>query len=182
MSYEPQLHIVLHEPEIPQNTGNIGRTCLALRAKLWLVKPLGFRGRWHTALADRLIGSALIAGRTDPESGFRVDQKSLRRAGLDYWQHLNWQVVEDWASLQAELPDREPWLFTKTASGLYTEAHFQDVEVLVFGSETRGLPQELLAAHPTRQLRIPIYEPVRSLNLSAAVAVAAFETVRQIRG
>lgn len=154
MSYEPQLHIVLHEPEIPQNTGNIGRTCLALRAKLWLVKPLGFR----------------------------VDQKSLRRAGLDYWQHLNWQVVEDWASLQAELPDREPWLFTKTASGLYTEAHFQDVEVLVFGSETRGLPQELLAAHPTRQLRIPIYEPVRSLNLSAAVAVAAFETVRQIRG
>ena len=154
MSYEPQLHIVLHEPEIPQNTGNIGRTCLALRAKLWLVKPLGFR----------------------------VDQKSLRRAGLDYWQHLNWQVVEDWASLQAELPDREPWLFTKTASGLYTEAHFQDVEVLVFGRETRGLPQELLAAHPTRQLRIPIYEPVRSLNLSAAVAVAAFETVRQIRG
>ena len=154
MSYEPQLHIVLHEPEIPQNTGNIGRTCLALRAKLWLVKPLGFR----------------------------VDQKSLRRAGLDYWQHLNWQVVEDWASLQAELPDREPWLFTKTASGLYTEAHFQDVEVLVFGSETRGLPQELLAAHPTRQLRIPIYEPVRSLNLSAAVAVAAFETARQIRG
>ena len=154
MSYEPQLHIVLHEPELPQNTGNIGRSCLALRAKLWLVKPLGFR----------------------------VDQKSLRRAGLDYWQHLNWQVVEDWASLQAELPDREPWLFTKTASGLYTEAHFQDVEVLVFGSETRGLPQELLAAHPTRQLRIPIYEPVRSLNLSAAVAVAAFETVRQIRG
>lgn len=152
MTDSPLLHIVLHQPEIPQNTGNVGRTCLAVGAKLWLVRPLGFR----------------------------TDQKSLRRAGLDYWQHLDWTPVDDWTELTRQLADRTHWYFSKTAERLYTDASFGPGDVLVFGSETSGLPPALLAAHPQHSLRIPIRHPVRSLNLACAVAVAAFEAIRQL--
>lgn len=148
----PALHIVLYQPEIPQNAGNIGRTCVALGAKLWLVRPLGFR----------------------------MDERHLRRAGLDYWQHLDWEVVDDWAALRQRLPEREPWLFTKTAERLYTTAAFRTGDVLVFGSETQGLPLSLLEAADDRTLRIPMREAARSLNLACAVAVAAYEARRQI--
>src|SRR5207249_7676543 len=92
----PLLHVVLHTPDIPQNTGNIGRTCVAVGAKLWLVRPLGFR----------------------------LDQKQLRRAGLDYWQHLEWEVVDDWAALSAQLFNCRFWFFSKTATRLYTSVAY----------------------------------------------------------
>jgi tRNA (cytidine/uridine-2'-O-)-methyltransferase len=152
--YEPQLHIVLYQPEIPYNTGSVGRTCVAVGAKLWLIRPLGFR----------------------------LDDYYLRRAGLDYWEHLVWQVVDDWNSLITELPTRRRWLFTKKAQRSYLDATYQPSDVLVFGSESSGLPDALLETHAKEQLRIPIRGAVRSLNLSNAVAVAAYEAQRQWRG
>ena len=146
------LHIVLVQPEIPQNAGNIGRTCVALGAKLWLVRPLGFR----------------------------MDERHLRRAGLDYWQHLEWEAVDDWAALRQRLPEPEPWLFTKTAERLYTTATFRPGDVLVFGSETQGLPPSLLQSAANRCLRIPMRPEARSLNLACSVAIAAYEARRQI--
>ncbi|MEN6407695.1 MAG: tRNA (cytidine(34)-2'-O)-methyltransferase [Thermoguttaceae bacterium] len=145
-------HVVLHQPEIPENAGNIGRTCAALGAKLWLVRPLGFR----------------------------LDDRHLRRAGLDYWQHLDWEAVDDWAALTKCLPGCRPWFFTKRAEKLYTDAVFSADDVLVFGSESQGLPMSLLAADPERCLRIPMRPEARSLNLAVSVGVAAYETLRQI--
>jgi tRNA (cytidine/uridine-2'-O-)-methyltransferase len=145
------LHVVLYQPEIPQNTGNIGRTCVALGAKLWLVRPLGFR----------------------------LSQPQLRRAGLDYWQHLDWEAVDDWDQLCRRLTDRRLWFFSKKAEKVYTDASFQDGDALVFGSETQGLPKSLLEDRE-RSLRIPMRMEARSLNLAASVAVAAYEAVRQI--
>jgi tRNA (cytidine/uridine-2'-O-)-methyltransferase len=144
-------HIVLFEPEIHANAGNVGRTCLALGAKLWLVRPLGFR----------------------------LDDHHLRRAGLDYWERLDWEAVENWDALIGRLPPRSPWLFTKTAGRLYTEVLYQAGDILVFGSESRGLPASLLETSPDRCLRIPMRPEVRSLNLAVTVAVAAFEALRQ---
>jgi tRNA (cytidine/uridine-2'-O-)-methyltransferase len=152
--YEPQLHIVLYQPEIPYNTGSVGRTCVAVGAKLWLVRPLGFR----------------------------LDDYYLRRAGLDYWERLVWQVVDDWDTLTAELPTRRPWLFTKKAERPYLDAVYEPGDVLVFGSESSGLPDAILQGHADRQLRIPTRSDVRSLNLSNAVAVAAYEAQRQWQG
>lgn len=149
--YEPALHIVLHQPEIPYNTGSVGRTCVAVGAKLWLVRPLGFR----------------------------VDDYYLRRAGLDYWEHLVWEVVDDWKSLVARLPPRRPWLFTKSAVRSYLDVSFAQGDVLVFGCESQGLPATLLQEFAEQTLRIPIREEVRSLNLSNSVAVAAYEALRQ---
>lgn len=150
--YEPRLHVVLFQPEIPFNTGSVGRTCVALGAKLWLVRPLGFR----------------------------VDHHHLRRAGLDYWQHLNWQVVDDWQALLSHLPAERFWLFTKFATQDYTEPKYEEGDVFVFGRESAGLPDEIREAMPNRQLRIPTRPEVRSLNLSNAVAVAGYEALRQI--
>jgi len=145
------LHIVLYQPEIPFNTGAVGRTCVALGAKLWLVRPLGFR----------------------------LDDRQLRRAGLDYWQHLDWEVVEDWERLLARLLDRTPWLFSKTARTPYTAARYERGDVLVFGNESQGLPGAILESQPGRCLRIPMRPEARSLNLAVSVAVAAFEARRQ---
>jgi tRNA (cytidine/uridine-2'-O-)-methyltransferase len=152
--YEPQLHIVLYQPEIPYNTGSVGRTCVAVGAKLWLVRPLGFR----------------------------LDDYYLRRAGLDYWEHLAWQVVDDWQALSAQVGARRIWLFTKKAERPHYDAVYQPGDVMVFGSESAGLPDGLLDEYPDAQLRIPTRNAVRSLNLSNAVAVAAYEARRQWRG
>jgi len=147
----PLLHIVLHQPEIHYNTGSAGRTCVAVGAKLWLVRPLGFR----------------------------LDDRHLRRAGLDYWQHLDWEVVDDWDTLAGRLAGHRFWLFSKTARRPYTDADFRPGDVLVFGSESSGLPPSMLAEHAECCLRIPIRPEARSLNLSVSVAVAAFEARRQ---
>ena len=150
--YEPALHVVLHQPEIPYNTGSVGRTCVAVGAKLWLVRPLGFR----------------------------VDDYYLRRAGLDYWEHLAWQVVENWDELLTALPNSRRWLLTKKATRSYLEPKYERGDVFVFGSESQGLPGWMLAAHNSdAQLRIPTRPEVRSLNLSNAVAVVTYEALRQ---
>ncbi len=152
----PLLHVVLVAPEIPPNTGNVARSCVAIGAKLWLVKPLGFD----------------------------VSDKAVRRAGLDYWPHLVWQVVEDWDELAAHLSGPlhagRGWFFTKTASRLYTEASYERGDVLAFGCETRGLPAALIEQNAERTVRIPIRPQVRSLNLSVAAGVAMYEALRQI--
>lgn len=151
--YEPLLHIVLYQPEIPHNTGSVGRTCVAAGAKLWLVRPLGFR----------------------------LDDYYLRRAGLDYWQHLAWQVVDDWDALIENLPQRPAWFFSKTAERSYADARFAAGDIFVFGNESQGLPAPMLAANRERLLRIPIRPQARSLNLSNAAGIAIFEALRQLR-
>jgi tRNA (cytidine/uridine-2'-O-)-methyltransferase len=144
-------HIVLHQPEIAENTGNVGRTCVAVGAKLWLVRPLGFR----------------------------LEDRRLRRAGLDYWQHLDWEAVDDWSALLDRFPGRRLWLFSKHAKRPYTEALFEPGDALVFGGESQGLPPGLLAENFDRSLRIPMAAEARSLNLAVSVAVAVYEAVRQ---
>lgn len=149
--YTPRLHVVLFQPEIPYNTGSVGRTCVAVGAKLWLVRPLGFR----------------------------VDDYYLRRAGLDYWQHLEWQVVDDWEELLRYLPTERHWYFSARADRSYAQAQFAEGDVLVFGPESKGLPPLLWVDHPDRGLRIPVQSVVRSLNLSNTVAIAVYEARRQ---
>ena len=149
--YEPRLHVVLYQPEIPHNTGSVGRTCVAAGAKLWLVRPLGFR----------------------------LDDYYLRRAGLDYWEHLEWEAVDDWPALDERLPGPRRWFFTKTAAASYLDARFAEGDVLVFGNESQGLPRRMLDEDPNRALRIPIRAEARSLNLSNSVAIVVFEARRQ---
>lgn len=151
MKYEPILHVVLHQPDIPPNTGNIGRTCVAIGAKLWLVKPLGFS----------------------------LDAKQLRRAGLDYWPHLEYEVVEDWNDLLTRLPVSSMWFVEKDGAKLYTSAAYKKGDILVFGSETSGIPTELMQAHPERTIRLPMRREVRSINLASSAAAMAFEALRQ---
>ncbi|HLA83696.1 MAG TPA: tRNA (cytidine(34)-2'-O)-methyltransferase [Thermoguttaceae bacterium] len=148
------LDIVLYEPEIAHNTGSVGRTCVALGAKLWLVRPLGFQ----------------------------MEDRRLRRAGLDYWASLDWEAVDDWSELERRLSGRRFWFLTKTASREYTEAAFAPGDALVFGSESRGLPPSMLAGHAEQCLRIPMRTEARSLNLAVSVAVVAFEARRQLEG
>jgi tRNA (cytidine/uridine-2'-O-)-methyltransferase len=147
----PTLHIVLYQPEIPYNTGNAGRTCLAIEGKLWLVRPLGFQ----------------------------LDDRHVRRSGMDYWKHVEYEVVEDWQSLLVQLSGRRFWFLSKTATKCYTEARFEQGDVLVFGSESRGLPRSLLGENADCCLRVPVQSKVRSLNLAVCVGVVAYEAVRQ---
>ena len=151
-STDPFLHIVLHQPEIPGNTGAVGRTCVALGAKLWLVRPLGFR----------------------------IDEKTLRRAGLDYWQYLNWEVVDDWSDLITKLLAKRFWFLSKSGERSIFDVTFSHGDALVFGSETNGLPPSLLVQHRETLLRIPTTDKVRSLNLSNSVAICAYEACRQL--
>lgn len=150
--YQPQLHIVLHQPEIPPNTGAIGRTCVALQAKLWLIKPLGFE----------------------------ITEKTLRRAGLDYWQHLEWEIAEDWDDFIARRRPETMWLFSRFAKKNYLDVKYGHGDTLVFGKETSGLPKSITEGQENFLLRIATHPNVRSINLSSAVAVAGFEATRQI--
>ena len=151
---QPLLHLVLYQPEIPQNTGNIGRTCVAIGARLWLIRPLGFR----------------------------VDDRSLKRAGMDYWQYLDWEVVDSWEEVRKQLPDAQVWCLTKTATRLVWEATFRDGDVLLFGSESRGLPQAILNQNSANKLKLPMSDRVRSLNLASTANTVAYEAVRQLGG
>jgi len=147
------LHVVLVEPEIHWNTGNAGRTCLAVDAELHLVEPLGFS----------------------------LDDRHLRRAGLDYWPRVRLRVWPSWAALAEELPRLgQAFFFSSRGSRPYTAIAYPDPVVLVFGRESVGLPQELLDRHADTTVSIPMRDPeLRSLNLSTSVALAAYEVRRQ---
>ena len=146
-----ELNVVLVEPEIPQNTGNIARTCAATGARLHIVKPMGFT----------------------------VDDKKLKRAGLDYWYLLDITYYENWADFAARNPGPY-FFFTTKARRAHTDAVYPDGAYLVFGKETKGLPEELLMAHPNECVRIPMLNEARSLNLSNSVAVGVYEALRQL--
>ncbi|HEX9101553.1 MAG TPA: tRNA (cytidine(34)-2'-O)-methyltransferase [Polyangia bacterium] len=147
------LHLVLVEPEIHWNTGNLGRTALAVGAQLHLVEPLGFS----------------------------LDDKQVRRAGLDYWPRVAPRIWPSWAALAGALPSLgEAWFFSSAATRPYWDATFADDTVLLFGRESVGLPRELVAAAGDHALAIPMQDPaLRSLNLSTAGALAAYEVARQ---
>lgn len=151
-SETPFLNIVLYQPEIPGNTGAVGRTAVALGAKLWLVRPLGFR----------------------------IDEKTLRRAGLDYWQHLNWEVADHWDDLLDRLPETRMWYFSRFATQGFADVEYQPGDTLVFGRETAGLPEKLMTANQDRLVRVPTTVKVRSLNLATTVGIAGFELLRQV--
>ena len=144
-------HIVLVEPEIPQNTGNIARTCAVTGAKLHLVRPLGFS----------------------------VDDKSLKRAGLDYWDELNVVYHDSFAEVEAAYPDARFFLLSTHATKSYADVRFQDGDFLVFGKETAGLGQALLTRRAEDAIRIPMRDGLRSLNLSNSVALVLYEALRQ---
>lgn len=144
-------HIVMVEPEIPQNTGNIARTCAATGSVLHLVEPLGFS----------------------------IDDKQLKRAGLDYWQFLDIRRYADLDDFWRQNVNGRYFYLTTKAPRSYAEAHFKDGDYLIFGKETRGLPEELLVKNPERCIRIPMREGARSLNLSNSVAITVYEALRQ---
>ncbi|MDO4583955.1 MAG: tRNA (cytidine(34)-2'-O)-methyltransferase [Planctomycetia bacterium] len=147
------LNIVLFQPEIPHNTGAVGRTCVALSAKLWLVRPMAFQ----------------------------ITDRNLKRAGLDYWQYLDWEMVDDWNALRERLPSLERYFFfTKKATHSYLKKTYLPGDTLVFGSETKGIPDSFREKYPSQCVRIPIRPQVRSLNLSVSVGIAAYEAFRQI--
>ena len=144
-------HIVLVEPEIPQNAGNIARTCAATGCVLHLVKPLGFE----------------------------ISDKYLKRAGLDYWHFVDVRVHENFEEVQAELQGAPFYFFTTKAKKSYAEVAYERGAALVFGKETAGLPEELLVANQEGCVRIPMLGERRSLNLSNSVAIAVYEGLRQ---
>ena len=147
------MNIVLVEPEIPPNTGNVARLCAAARVVLHLVEPLGFK----------------------------LDDAQLKRAGLDYWRHVKWHRWPNWAAFQRQLPaGARLWLIESKGPRHYAEASYQPDDYLVFGRETAGLPAEIIAQYSGGWLRIPMFDTnVRSLNLSNCVALALYEALRQ---
>ena len=145
------INIALIEPEIPQNTGNIARTCAAVGASLHLVKPMGFT----------------------------VDDKKLKRAGLDYWHELDITYSENLDEFLEKNKNEEMFFFSTKAPRAYTEVEYPKRVFLVFGKETKGLPEDLLQKNPDTCVRIPMRDKLRSLNLSNSAAIAVYETLRQ---
>ena len=147
----PKIHIVLLEPEIPQNTGNIARTCAATGASLHLIRPMGFE----------------------------IDDKKLKRAGLDYWDKLDITYYDGLADFMARHEGATIYYFTTKAPRAYTEVTYPEEVFIMFGKESAGLPEELLFANRSHCVRIPMRESLRSLNLSNSVAIAVYEILRQ---
>ena len=145
------MHIILHQPEIPANTGNIGRTCVATGTALHLIEPLGFR----------------------------LDEKSIKRAGMDYWEHLDVTRYMNFQEFQDRHPGAKIWYATTKAKRLYTEAAFGQDDYIMFGKESAGIPEELLVENEETCIRIPMLDEIRSLNLSNAVAIVLYEALRQ---
>lgn len=152
--FEPQFNIVLYEPEIPTNTGNIGRICVASSCHLHLIGPMGFS----------------------------IDEKQVKRAGLDYWPHLNYSYYEDLAAFEKahSVMGRMSFLTTKTDQLIYDKP-FKRGDWLMFGPESRGLPEDLWKPRATQAYKIPMIGPVRSLNLANSVSIVTFEGLRQLR-
>lgn len=147
----PNINIVLHEPEIPQNTGNIARTCAATGAALHIIKPMGFE----------------------------IDDKKLKRAGLDYWDKLDITYYESLEDFYLKNPNAKVYYYTTKAKRKYTDVKYPEKVYLMFGKETKGLPEELLHSNPDTCVRIPMRPTLRSLNLSNSVAIAVYEIFRQ---
>ncbi len=146
------MHIVLVEPEIPGNTGNIARLCAANHVTLHLVKPLGFS----------------------------LEDKYMKRAGLDYWHLVDVHIHENFEEVLERYKEHRFFYNTTKADASYTDVQFRDTDMLVFGKETKGLPEELLKQYPDQCIRIPMVEAARSLNLSNAVAIVTYEAMRQL--
>jgi len=147
------MHIVLLEPEIPPNTGNVARLCAATRTRLHLIEPLGFQ----------------------------LDDRQLKRAGMDYWEHVAWRRWKNWAEFAAALPAAaRVWFIESGGASSYADVRYQPEDYLVFGRETAGLPRALLEQHREQWLHIPMFNPnARSLNLSNCVALVLYEALRQ---
>lgn len=147
------LNIVLLEPEMPANTGNIGRTCTATGTKLHLIEPMGFK----------------------------LNDKMIKRAGLDYWEHLDYQVYDCLQDFLDANPDALQNMFYATTKGKnkYSDVHFKDGSYIMFGKESAGIPEEILVKHPGTAIRIPMNEKIRSLNLSNSVSIVLYEALRQ---
>ena len=147
------LNIVLYEPEIPANTGNIGRTCVATGTRLHLIEPLGFK----------------------------LSEKHLRRAGMDYWEHLNVTRYMNFEEFQSLHPGARIWMATTKAKHVYSDVSFAPDDYIMFGKESAGIPEEILVAHEETCIRIPMEPAIRSLNLSNSVAIVLYEALRQQR-
>lgn len=147
------LHVVLVEPEIAPNVGNIARTCAATGCRLHLVGPLGFR----------------------------LDDRSLRRAGVDYWDAVDWVRYRDWQEFAQQMANKRLWLFTARGGQRYHRVTYADEDCLVFGCESRGLPESLLASYPEAWVYIPMLSgKVRGLNLATAVGIAVFRALESL--
>lgn len=145
------MHIILHQPEIPANTGNIGRTCVATGTGLHLIEPLGFH----------------------------LDEKSIKRAGMDYWDKLNVTRYMNYDEFLSMHPGAKIWMATTKAKKVYTEANFCMDDFIMFGKESAGIPEEILVENEETCIRIPMLDQIRSLNLSNSVAIVLYEALRQ---
>lgn len=148
------MKVVLFRPEIPQNTGNIGRLCVATNTELYLVRPMGFF----------------------------IDSKEIRRSGLDYWENLKYKVVASLDEVKVENPGSRFWYLSTKGKTAYSAVTYLSDDILVFGSEGSGLPAEVLEENADSVITIPQWGPVRSLNLATAVGIALYEGYRQIKG
>lgn len=145
------MHIVLHQPEIPANTGNIGRTCVATGTSLHLIEPLGFH----------------------------LDEKSIKRAGMDYWEHLDVTRYMNYEEFLAKHLGAKIWMATTKAKHVYTDVKFGPDDFIMFGKESAGIPEEILVDNEETCIRIPMLPDIRSLNLSNSVAIVLYEALRQ---
>lgn len=145
------MNIILHQPEIPQNTGNIGRTCVATGTSLHLIEPLGFR----------------------------LDEKSIKRAGMDYWQYLDVHRYVNFEEFLEKNPGAKIWMATTKAKHTYSDVKFGENDFIMFGKESAGIPEEILVDYEDTCIRIPMLPKIRSLNLSNSVAIVLYEALRQ---
>lgn len=145
------MHIILHQPEIPANTGNIGRTCVATGTGLHLIEPLGFR----------------------------LNEKEIKRAGMDYWEHLDVTRYMNFAEFKEKHQGAKIWMATTKAKHVYTDVSFGPDDYIMFGKESAGIPEEILVENQETCIRIPMLSAIRSLNLSNSVAIVLYEALRQ---
>ncbi len=145
------MNIILHQPEIPANTGNIGRTCVATGTVLHLIEPLGFR----------------------------LNEKEIKRAGMDYWEHLKVHRYMNFQEFLEKNPNAKIWMATTKAKHSYTDVTFGENDFIMFGKESAGIPEEILVDYEDTCIRIPMLDKIRSLNLSNSVSIVLYEALRQ---
>ena len=145
------LNIVLLEPEIPANTGNIGRTCVAAGARLHLIEPMGFQ----------------------------INEKQVRRAGLDYWEKLDYTIYDSYPDFRMKNPEAKLYMATTKAKHIYSEVSYEEDCYVMFGKESAGIPEDILVEHEENTIRIPMFGEIRSLNLGNSVAIVLYEMLRQ---